>query len=100
MLRVSSLLLVTSISLFAFGTTSALAASCETCPTGTTCTDKTGGSVTCTAPKEPVCNNQKGHCQNTQDTTTIGPSNNNTCTCTQGPGHKLTCTPTDCNLVQ
>src|SRR5262249_51462404 len=86
MLRVPSLLLLASISLFAFGTADALAATCKGCVDPCTCGGTQGPTPTCNCPKDPVCNPNSSGTDNCQfkQTGDSGQGNlgNKTCTCT------------------
>jgi hypothetical protein len=100
MLRVPSLLLLTSISLFAFATTDAFAATCKGCPEGTTCTGTQGPNPVCDPPKDPVCNGGttgQDNCQfKDEETSGQGNLGNKTCSCTTDKQGRETCTPTGC----
>jgi hypothetical protein len=96
MLRVPSLLLVTSIALFAFGTTDALAGTCKSCDLSKcSCINTQGPNPTCQCDPDPVCNDNSsgtGNCQFKQNSDSgQGNTGNKTCTCTTNK-QKTVCT--------
>jgi hypothetical protein len=84
----TALMLLGSISLFAFGTTGAIAA--QALPAGCT---KDQGVITCTS-SDPVGNSENSGGQSqTKDTNTTSQGNltNKKNSCTTGPGNQTTC---------
>jgi hypothetical protein len=84
----TALMLLGSISLFAFGTTGAIAA--QALPAGCT---KDQGVITCTS-SDPVGNSENSGGQSqSRDTSTTSQGNltNKKNSCTTGPGNQTTC---------